>query len=174
MNLSQALSHQISHSGLERIIPIAFGVVTWLLLALLGGVLLSADGLSLGVLLIFAGFGLLFLPIYRFRPWDPGLSSRVKRFIKQNTRPVLITGALLVLVRIPVVVDQLSIIMTIVVLPLRLVPMGLFDAKIYYAATVSNRFGQAVFTAGRIYVEVLWFYVIGNLLTDLLQRIPWP
>lgn len=174
MNQSQTANYHIIHHGLRRIVPIGFGIMTWLLLVLLGGLVLSADGISLGLLLIIGGYGILFLPIYRFRPWTAGLSSRVSRFVDKNSRALVIAGVLLVLVRIPVLVDQLSIIFTVLLLPLRIVPMGLFDAKLYYATALGDRVGQAVFTAGRLYVEVLWLYVVANLLVNLLpERIPW-
>ena len=127
----------------------------------------------MSVILLLA-LGLLALPVYRFRPWEADLSGRVLEFGRTRRLTLSLAVALFVLVRLPVVPELLGPVVTLLVLPLRAAPQVLFGAKVFYADLLGETAGQAVFRAGRLYVEFLWLYTVGRLvpreLTLVLSR----
>lgn len=156
---------ETTHGALRAarvLVPIGLGVWTWLLVATAAAVLLSLDGLSVFTIVLLAGLGILFVPVYRFRPWEAGVTVRVLTFLRTNRLALAVTGVLFAVVHSPVLADPLSPVLGLVLLPLRAVPQVLFDVTVFYDARVGAPAGQVLFEAGRLYVELLWLSVLGR------------
>lgn len=167
MVVDEVPDHQVEDrldATARHLVPIGMGVLTWLLVLILVGALLSAGIESImSVVLLFALL-LLFLPVYRFRPWEEGVTDRVFAFGRERHVTLVVAVALFVVVRLPVVSELLGPVLGLLLLPLRAVPQVLFGAKIFYTDQVGARFGQLVFAAGRLYVEFLWLYTVGTVI----------
>lgn len=165
MVVDEVPDHQIEdrlEMTARHFVPIGMGVLTWLLVLIVVGALMSAGIESImSVVLLFALL-LLFLPIYRFRPWEQGIAERVFAFGRERHVTLAVAIALFVIVRLPVVSELLGPILGLLLLPLRAVPQVLFGAKVFYTEEIGARFGQLVFAAGRLYVEFLWLYTLGT------------
>jgi len=153
----------------QILVPVGMGVLTWLVFVLVVGSAASLSSLSVMSIILLFAFGLLALPVYRFRPWESGLTERVLTFAHTRRLTLAVAVGLFVLVRLPVVADLLGPVLSVLLLPLRGVPQILFGAKIFYANLLGEFVGRAVFLAGRLYVEFLWLYTVGIVVATLLQ-----
>lgn len=144
------------------IVPVVLGVWTWFLVVLAAGVLLSVDGLSIFTVVLIGGLAALFVPLYRFRPWEPGVTSRVLSFLRTNRLPFAVVGVLFAVVHSPALADPLAPLLGLLLLPLRAVPQVLFDVQLFYDRRLGAPAGQVLFDAGRLYAELLWLLVLGR------------
>lgn len=144
------------------LVPVGMGVLTWLVGLLAVGAVGSLSSPSVMSVILLVALGLLALPVYRFRPWENGLTDRVLTFARTRRLTLALAVGLFVLVRLPVVPDLLGPVLTILLLPLRAAPQVLFGANLFYADLFGATVGQAVFRAGRLYVEFLWLYTVGT------------
>lgn len=162
-----------THPHLEALsqvlVPVGFGVFTWLVVLLVAGALLSIGSPSAGALFLLVPLALLFAPVYRFRPWEPGLSERVLAFPGRRRYALAFAVASAALVRQPAVVDALGPVLRVLLLPLRFVPQALFGASVYYDTQLGRPVGQMLFAGGRLYAEFLWLYAIGLVLSVPLR-----
>jgi len=145
------------------------GALTWLLVALAAGVLLSMD-VSVFSVVTLVGLGVLFIPVYRFRPWEAGLTERVLGFGRKRRHALSVALGLFVLIRLPVVSDLLEPLFALLLLPLRAIPQILFGVTLFYGARVGDQVGQLLFEAGRLYAEFLWLYAVGAGIVLLVPR----
>jgi len=156
----------VSESRLEAVarvlVPVGMGLLTWLVFLLAVGAAGSLSSLSVMSVVLLVAFGLLALPVYRFRPWESGLTDRVLAFARTRRLTLAFAVGLFVLVRLPFVAELLGPLLTILLLPLRAAPQVLFGANVFYADLFGETVGQAVFRAGRLYVEFLWLYTVGT------------
>lgn len=148
-----------NHRITEVIIPIGFGVLTWLLGVLLLGSLVSGD-IGLSSLLILFLYALLFLPLYRLQPWQPGLINRFITLLAIRRNVFGLAIGVLILFRLPTVTDPLGVIQTLLQFPLRLVPVAFQGATVFYRTQIDPHVGELLFAGGRLYVEFLWAYVL--------------
>jgi len=58
--------------------------------------------------------------------------------------------------------ELLGPVVTLLLLPVRAAPQVLFGAKVFYADLLGDAAAQALFRAGRLYVEFLWLYTVGT------------
>lgn len=153
-----------------HLVPVGMGVVTWLLAAIVLATLLSMDSVSFGSLVRIGALVVLFVPVYRFRPWESGLTERVHAFAERRRFALGAAAGLFVLVRLPVVSELLAPLVPFVLFPLRAAPQLLFGAKVFYGARLGDLAGEVLFGAGRLYVEFLWLFVLGAGVEWLAQR----
>jgi hypothetical protein len=151
------------------LVPVGTGVLTWILVLLAGGAVLSSSVSVFSVVLL-AGVGVLFVPVYQFRPWEPGLTERVLAFGRRRRHTLVVAVGLFVLVRLPVVSDLLGPVLSLLLLPLRVVPQILFGVTVFYGARVGDSAGQLLFDVGRLYAEFLWLYAVGAGIVLLVLR----
>lgn len=144
------------------VVPVGMGLLTWLVLVLAVGALGSLSSLSPMSIVLLLAFGLLALPVYRFRPWEAGLTDRVLTFARTRQLTLAFAVGLFILVRLPFVAELLGPLLAILLLPLRTAPQVLFGANVFYADLLGETAGRAVFRAGRLYVEFLWLYTVGT------------
>ncbi|MFB6297085.1 MAG: hypothetical protein ABEH56_01030 [Salinirussus sp.] len=141
-------------------VPVGLGIFTWLLVLIAAGAVLSMDSVSVFSLVTLAALGLLFVPVYRFRPWRTGSSDRVLAFLSRRRRALAAAAGLFVLVRIPAVTDLFGSLLSVLLLPVRAVPQLLFGVSVFYGARAGEAVGGALFDVGRLYVEFLWLYAV--------------
>lgn len=152
------------------LVPVGLGVLTWVLVLLAGGAVLSIGSASVFAVVLLAGLGVLFVPVYRFRPWEPGLTERVLAFGRRRRDTLVVAVLLFVLVRLPVISDLLEPVLALLLLPLRVVPQILFGVTVFYGARVGDQAGQLLFDLGRLYAEFLWLYVVAAGVVLLVPR----
>ncbi len=153
----------------RRLVPVGMGVLTWLLVLIGVGAVLSVGSLSVTSVVLLVALALLFLPVYRFRPWEEGLTDRTLGFVRARRTTLAVALGLFVVVRVPVVANLLGPLLGILLLPVRAAPQVLFGAKLFYADRLGELVGQLVFEAGRLYVEFLWLYTLGTVTEALLD-----
>lgn len=149
------------------LIPIGMAVLTWLVLLLSSGALLSLQSVSITTGFVLFGLGVLFIPIYRFRPWDEDLTKRFLGFVERRRFTLTVTIGLFVLVRLPIVSELLGPVFGILLFPLRAVPQVLYGARVFYADNVGEIAGTLLFEFGRLYAEFLWLYTVAAGITWL-------
>ncbi|MFB6149040.1 MAG: hypothetical protein ABEJ48_05190 [Halobacteriales archaeon] len=157
-------------SLLRRVVPAGLGVVTWLLILLVAGVVLSLDSVSVLSILLVVVLGVLFIPIYRLRPWEPGVTARFLGFVRRRRHVILVAGWLFVLVRLPVISEALSSVFALLLFPMQAVPQFLYSTTVFYDTRLGAPIGQLLFDFGRLYVELLWLYTLSGFLTKLLPN----
>lgn len=155
---------------LRRLVPLGLGVLTWLLVLLVGGVVISLDFSGVLSILLIVVLGVLFLPIYRLRPWDPGVTDRVVGFVRRRRQIIFVALWLFVLVRLPVVSEALSSVIALLLFPLQAVPQFLYSTTVFYDTRIGEPVGQLLFDFGRTYVELLWLYTLSGALTKVLPN----
>lgn len=141
------------------LIPVGVGWLTWLLLVLLLGTLVATDISGFSLVLLFL-YGMLLLPIYRLRPWEPRMTGRLTRLLAAKKVVVILAIVLLIVLRLPSVTDRLGILQAVLQFPLQLVPVAFQGAAVFYATRGPDLLGELLFAGGRLYVEFLWAYVI--------------
>jgi len=151
------------------VVPVGMGVLTWLVVALAVGAVASLGSPSVLSVVLLVGLALLALPIYRFRPWTPGLTDRVLVFARTRRLTLAVAVGLFILVRLPVVTDLLGPLVGVLTLPLRAAPGVLFGAKVFYTDRLGAPVGRLVFGGGRLYVEFLWLYALGTAVEALVR-----
>lgn len=154
-------------AAVRLLVPLGMGVLTWLVVLVTVGALASLSSPTVMSVVLVVGLGLLFLPIYRFRPWEPRLAGRVAKFARRRRPTLAVAAALFVFVRLPAVGELLGSFVGVLLLPLRAAPQVLFGAKLFYADRLGEFAGRFVFRASRLYVEVLWLYTLGTLVSSL-------
>jgi hypothetical protein len=165
-----ALSTADRETVAHLVVPVGLGALTWLAVALTAGVVLTVRGLTPLLLLVGLVVAVLFLPVYRARPWEPGATGRVLDWAGQRRRALAVAGGLFALARLPVVSELLAPVLGLVMLPLRALPQVLYGARLFYDATVGPPAGQLLFELGTLYVEVVWLYGLGVAIAALVPR----
>lgn len=151
------------------LVPVGAGVLTWLVVAVAVGAVASLSSPTLMSVVLVLALGLLFLPIYRFRPWETGLTDRVQVFVRTRRLTLAVAVLLFVFLRFPFVTDLLGPLVGLLLLPVRAAPQILFGAKLFYADHLSEQVGTLLFRAARLYVEFLWLYTLGTVVQALSQ-----
>jgi hypothetical protein len=165
-----ALSATDRETAARVVVPVGLGVLTWLAVALTAGVILTIRGVTPLLLLVVLVVVVLFLPVYRVRPWEPGATGRVLGWAGERRRALGVAAGLFALARLPVVSELLAPVLGIVMLPLRSLPQVLYGARLFYDATVGPPAGEVLFELGSLYVELLWLYGLGVAVAALFPR----
>jgi len=152
----------------SRLVPVAAGVVTWLLVLLAGGFLLSLNSLSVMSIVAIPALGVLFVPLNRLRPWQPGFTGRVLALPETRRTTLAVAVGLFLVARLPVVSELLAPVLGLLLFPLRLVPQLFFGPRILYDARFGEPVGQWLFAFGRLYVEFLWLYGVGAFVSHIV------
>lgn len=152
------------------LVPIGMGVLTWLVVLLAGAAVLSMNSVSFLSIFVFAALAVLFVPVYRFRPWEGGLTERFLGYVDRRRVTLAVAVGLFVLVRLPVVSDLLGPVLGVLLFPLRAVPQILYGVRVFYAGRVAEIAGKLLFDFGRLYVEFLWLYTVAAGISYLLPR----
>lgn len=147
-------------------VPVALGVVTWLVLLIVAGTLARFDPSSLLNLLPLLIVGLMLWPLWLLAPWKSGVTERVTSFFTKRRTELVVMGVLVVLSVLPFVPGQLRGILNI---PYRSAGM-LFGPSLIYRQRVDPRFGQVLLTFGQWYLEAFWLFVIASGLTSVGRR----
>lgn len=150
------------------LVPLGMGVLTWLVVLLAGGALFSRNVLAPMTIFVLVIVGVLFVPIYRFKPWNNGLTDRLLDAVKRRHVTVTMAVGLVLLVRLPVVSDLLAPVLRLLMFPLRAVPQFLYGVRLFYGAHFADIAGDLLFAFGRLYLEFLWFYVVAAAIAILL------
>jgi len=144
-------------------VPVGFGVVTWLVVALLAGYLLRLGSLSLINLLPLFVFGILLWPIVAFEPWREAAPPAARDWLRRNRSQILLAGLLVALLAVPFVPDLIA---RGLALPFR--ASGIFfGASVFYRQRLGATVGQALFRFGQWYLVALWFYVLASVLVSV-------
>lgn len=162
--------HESPTSRLVRVtrvaVPAGLAVLTWLVVLLAVGVLAGLTASVMNIVPVIL-VGLLFWPVFRAAPWRPGVTERMRRFVRTNRDPILVAIALFVLRSVPVTPDLL---VSLLDLPFRATGL-LFGASVFYRRHVGAAFGRFILDFGQWYLEAFWLFGIGLLVAGVVRRV---
>lgn len=156
-----------THVPSERVIgvaiPVAVAVLTWLVGLVTIGV--GAGIGSPGILDVLALFVIIVMwwPVYRVAPWQPGMAHRVLEWGRDHRAPMLVAGGLVVVRSLPVTP---GILVAVLDLPFRSATI-LFGVSVFYRQQVGSVVGHGLFKFGQWYLEAYWLLVIGLVIVGL-------
>lgn len=140
----------------ELVVRVGLAVFTWLAILLAIGFLARIPELSLLNVLPLFFVGLLFWPIYRAAPWQPGLASRVRQWSRDQQMEALAIAGLGLLPLVPFMQDVL-------VSLLQLSHRGsgvFFGASLFYRERFGSTVARVLLTFGQTYMQLLWLYFL--------------
>lgn len=152
---------------LEITVPVGLAVLTWLALLVAVGFLARLNSLSVLNVVPVIFVGLLFWPIYRAAPWQPGTTTRVRRWARHQQAEFVIVLGLGLLPLVPFVPDLL---VSLLQLPYR--GSGVFfGASLFYRERFGSLAGRLVLTFGQTYIQLLWLYLLSKGVIGLVRRL---